>query len=448
MCQKHPELTDKSRLRGSPRMPVEAMLMASLNILGHGHSYFIAGAMAHVSTAKVCVWHKAFLHHVLDELYDEYIRWPKGEELRYVCGVFELHGFPGCMASMDGVHRPWGKCPWTLSPLCRGKEGVPTLVWNVSVDHAKYILNIEGSHPGARNDKTIVRFDDFVNEVCHGEYSQVAFELFNSAGETTTHTGLYVLCDGGYHKWRACQSPLPTQKVWGQRFNSRLESTRKDSEMTFGVLKNRFRILRVASEYHIKGDVDAEFKVCCILHNMLLIDDGLSDMGRKKQHWDVTNKTSTPSHVGLHSADTNRNNFPMDGVHVFGAAEQPSNETDTDEHSTFWDLRTQLLADFKFRWNNGLIKWMKTAKACVLQKTPEELYALEEECSHTVGEEWQDATTFSILPEVCYLQNVPPAPAARYPRDPHVDLEEEDEDHVEYGEVEDPEVEGDDEEDI
>ena len=82
--------------------------------------------------------------------------------------------------------------------------------------------------------------------------------------------GLYVLVDGGYHRWRFLQCPLPNSDTWGKRMSGRLESTRKDAECTFGIMKRRFKTLKRPSEYLEMQDVGNEFKVCAILHNMLL----------------------------------------------------------------------------------------------------------------------------------------------------------------------------------
>ena len=60
--------------------------------------------------------------------------------------------------------------------------------------------------------------------------------------------GCYVICDGGYHRWRQTMSPFKNglaSDVAGWRWNKWLESNRKDVECTFGILKARFRILKV-----------------------------------------------------------------------------------------------------------------------------------------------------------------------------------------------------------
>ena len=45
---------------------------------------------------------------------------------------------------------------------------------------------------------------------------------------------------------------------------------RKDGECTFGVLEARFRVL-TSRIYRRKADVEKMFKVCCCLHNMIVL---------------------------------------------------------------------------------------------------------------------------------------------------------------------------------
>ena len=52
---------------------------------------------------------------------------------------------------------------------------------------------------------------------------------------------------------------------------------RKDVECTFGILKGRWRILKVPMPFHTKREVDNVFFTCCALHNMLLEHDGKLD---------------------------------------------------------------------------------------------------------------------------------------------------------------------------
>ena len=68
-------------------------------------------------------------------------------------------------------------------------------------------------------------------------------------------------------------SPLLTKQGCGGGrlwvyWNQDFEALRKDEECTYGILKSRFRLLRDLS------DIEAAFKICCILHNMILVYDG------------------------------------------------------------------------------------------------------------------------------------------------------------------------------
>jgi hypothetical protein len=49
----------------------------------------------------------------------------------------------------------------------------------------------------------------------------------------------------------------------------RMESVRKDVEDAFGVLKGRFRILKLPIQLHDKKKIDDVFFTCVALHNML-----------------------------------------------------------------------------------------------------------------------------------------------------------------------------------
>jgi hypothetical protein len=55
--------------------------------------------------------------------------------------------------------------------------------------------------PGAKNDKTIVRYDLNVARVRDDHaYSDMEYELMAADGSTYTERGAYLIVDGGYHK--------------------------------------------------------------------------------------------------------------------------------------------------------------------------------------------------------------------------------------------------------
>ena len=89
-------------------------------------------------------------------------------EISRTLSVYDRLGFPGCIGSKDCVHIRWERCPVGDRFLHKGKEGYPTLAYEVTVDHISKIIAATKGFPGAKNDKTIVRFDDLFLSVDQG----------------------------------------------------------------------------------------------------------------------------------------------------------------------------------------------------------------------------------------------------------------------------------------
>ena len=60
-----------------------------------------------------------------------------------------------------------------------------------------------------------------------------------------------------------------------QEFNREHKTFREDVECAFGVLKGRFRCLKLPIYFENKCHINYMFYTCCMLHNMLLHFDGL-----------------------------------------------------------------------------------------------------------------------------------------------------------------------------
>lgn len=64
-----------------------------------------------------------------------------------------------CIGPTDCVHTKWGRCPVSLTHLCKGKEEYSPLAYSCTVDHHRRILGVSPPNYGTRNDKTIFRLD-------------------------------------------------------------------------------------------------------------------------------------------------------------------------------------------------------------------------------------------------------------------------------------------------
>ena len=58
-------------------------------------------------------------------------------------------------------------------------------------------------------------------------------------------------------------------------WSTSVQSTRKDIECVFGILKKRFLILKSPIRQQIKQNVERMFLSCCVLHNMTMEEEGL-----------------------------------------------------------------------------------------------------------------------------------------------------------------------------
>jgi len=230
--------------RGPKRISLKLKMMGALYIVGQCASTQMACDLCCCGYALLSTFLHEWTAWLVETQYSMYVRLPKTvEEIRHVTSVNEKLGFPGAACSMDGVHIHWGRCHSKQRALHTGREGYPTRVYNVACDLMRRVLHvIEHSHPGACNDRTIVRFDELVIRIHRRElYSDVEFELKQKDGTTRTHKGLHALVDGGYHSWRCLICPVKVaQDSKLLHFSKRLEPTRKDVECLFGISSGAF----------------------------------------------------------------------------------------------------------------------------------------------------------------------------------------------------------------
>ncbi|CAN0345009.1 unnamed protein product, partial [Pylaiella littoralis] len=201
-------------------------------------------------------------------------------ELDKVVGEYEKLGFPCAMGSTDVTHIAWSRCPYNQARSYTGKEGKPTVWYQVTVNHTGRVLAVTEGFTGSTNDKTIICWDAAVDQIRRDKQdTEKKFDVYKADGTTQTLEGCYLIVDNGYHKWRTLieptKYPITEEDI---RFSGRLESVRKDVECFFGILKARFRILKLAMTYQKQERLDYVFFTCCILHNMLHTYDGMDNL--------------------------------------------------------------------------------------------------------------------------------------------------------------------------
>jgi hypothetical protein len=258
--------------------PLSLKILAWLYILGRGVPFRSCEDTTGIDEDSIRVFFHAFNSWMVVRFFEEWVRETYVEQLDKIVEAYEKLGHPGAGGSTDVVHIPWDCCPYEYRVMNKGKEGFPTRAFEVTVSHDRYIRWVAGSFPGAWNDKIIARFDGLVTRFKRDPtFLEYQFKLFRKDGSSVVFRSLYLITDNGYHHWRCMIPPMTVttdhdEMIWSKH----LESIRKDVECTFGILKRRFRILKIPLLYHEVECVDNVFYTCSILHNMLLKWDGLA----------------------------------------------------------------------------------------------------------------------------------------------------------------------------
>lgn len=183
---------------GVPSMPVEIKVLGALRTLRRGTIHDDVAEMtgAHAETHR-----RAFIKLIAAVpklLYSQWVTIPAGdsEELQKILSEYARLGFPNAVGSIDATHIHWARCPAHAANNHTGKEGYPTRAFNVAVSHSGRILSCSKGHPGARNDKAIVRYDGFVNRMrFDGLYSNLTTALKSGNGVDVLLRGGYLITD-------------------------------------------------------------------------------------------------------------------------------------------------------------------------------------------------------------------------------------------------------------
>lgn len=272
-------------------IPLEMKILCGLRILGRDNDNDTISELSGISESWCRTIFKKFINAMKDTFFQEYVYFPEGAELHEIMEVYRKLGLPGACGSMDGTHIHWNRCPKNMSNRCRGKEHSTTLAFLAVVDHNRRILHCSRAYCGAANDKAMFNNDPFCVALENGKLKDAEFIMFDGDGVPRKDNGGWIIVDGGFKKIPCLIEPQRN------RFNDKevvfsewLESVRKDIECTFGILKSRFRVLKNAARTHDQCLLENIMHVCCILHNMLLLNDGLhlySDW--ENVNWDSLN---------------------------------------------------------------------------------------------------------------------------------------------------------------
>lgn len=276
LSKKHNIFEQKHRSRNV----IEMKLLVGLRMLGRDDCGDAIAELSGIGESSAFVIFHQFCRGITKYLYPLFVQIPEpGSDLyEEVTSAYTALGFPGCVGSLDCTHIKWSRCPSELRNLCKGKEGFPTLSFEVVCDHSRRIHHCTEGFYGTTNDQVVVVNDKYIRRAFAGKFKDCEFKLRDKLGREHIWKGAYFLCDGGYPDITVFLHPgLITWTDGDVLWCEWIESVRKDVECTFGILKARFRFLRNGVEYWDDTLISNAMKTACVLHNMILEFDGLGD---------------------------------------------------------------------------------------------------------------------------------------------------------------------------
>ena len=268
---------------GEPPSNIKLLLLGSLRYIGRSWTFDDISEANGISREVNRQFFICFIEYGSSVMFQKYvIDVAKSLDMSSHEKIFSIAGMNGCCGSGDATNVIMLNCPsWATNSHKGFKLNLPARTYNLTVSHSKLILCSTTGHPSTWNDKTLVLYDPLISGVHDGSiHEDFEFKLLEmrSNGEIheVVYQGVWFMVDNGYLNWSCTVPPVKNATTYETiRFSEWLESMRKDVECTFGILKQRFSILRYGIRLGCIKHVDQIWLTCCSLRNKLLMIDEL-----------------------------------------------------------------------------------------------------------------------------------------------------------------------------
>jgi hypothetical protein len=151
---------------GRQGISLSLQILGVLRVLGRSTCYDGIEELSKGSAESHRVFFHSFFAKFVEKHFEEYVHPPESdEEIATVMNIYERLGPPSAIGSVDCVHCRWDMTPAGLYNQCKGKEGYPTSAWEAVVDHHMKFRSVTNCFLGASNDQTIMKYDQYLNDV-------------------------------------------------------------------------------------------------------------------------------------------------------------------------------------------------------------------------------------------------------------------------------------------
>jgi hypothetical protein len=187
----------------TPGASLQVKVLSVLRVLGRGIVFDECYDGSGCGEENIRVFFHAFTAKCVSSLFQSVVKPPRTHtEISETTRVYQMMGVGAAVGSTDCTHIELGNCPNNFRISCTGKSGKPTLSYSLTCSHQRKIFHISCGFAGSKNDKHISKLDSFITAVGSDSiYRNFEWALDTSETTTVQEKGVFLICDGGYHKW-------------------------------------------------------------------------------------------------------------------------------------------------------------------------------------------------------------------------------------------------------
>ncbi|GJU40958.1 ALP1-like protein [Tanacetum coccineum] len=158
--------------------------------------------------------------------------------------IFCKHGFPGMLGSIDCTHWLWANCPVAFRAQFSwgDHEPDPFILLEAIASNDLWIWHAFFGVSGMNNDVKVLRQSPIFNDLKSGRAPDVPFVANN-----VLYKRGYYLTDGIYPQWSVLIKSIKNPGTHDHKrilYKTKHEATRKDVERAFGVLKQKWKLIK------------------------------------------------------------------------------------------------------------------------------------------------------------------------------------------------------------